>query len=62
MDDHDESLMAQYAITAENKFLYHYDGYRYERLADAVNYARTKQAPQKNHDKSHDTGDVVSKP
>ncbi len=40
MDEHDNRLMAQYGITAETKLLFHFDGYRYERLADAVNYAR----------------------
>lgn len=39
MDEHDEALMNQYGITAEAKILYHFEGYRYERLADAVNYA-----------------------
>ena len=48
MDEHDNSLMAQYGITAETKVLFHYDGYRYERLADAVNYARLQQTQLNN--------------
>ncbi len=56
MDEHDERLMAQYGITAETKALFHYDGYRYERLADAVNFARTQQAPPNKEDTSHDSG------
>lgn len=52
MDEHDNSLMAQYGITAETKVLFHYDGYRYERLADAVNYARLQQTPSKDDDAS----------
>jgi hypothetical protein len=37
MDEHDTSLMTEYGIPAETKVLFHFDGYRYERLADAVN-------------------------
>lgn len=47
MDEHDTSLMTQYGITAETKVLFHFDGYRYERLADAVNYARLQQTQSK---------------
>ena len=43
MNEHDESLLAQYGIKAERKVLFHFDGHRYERLADAVSYARLKQ-------------------
>jgi hypothetical protein len=43
MDEHDTSLMTEYGIPAETKVLFHFDGYRYERLADAVNYARLQQ-------------------
>jgi len=43
MDEHDDSLMAQYGITAETKILFHFDSYCYERLSDAVNYARLQQ-------------------
>ncbi|MEJ2088078.1 MAG: hypothetical protein P8Y69_06315 [Gammaproteobacteria bacterium] len=57
MDEHGERLMAQYGITAETKMLFHYDGRRYERLADAVNYARMQHAPPKNNDPSQDSGD-----
>jgi hypothetical protein len=44
MQDDDEKLMARYGIVAEARTLFHYDGYRYERLADAANYARTQQS------------------
>ena len=47
MNEHDESLMAKYGITTETKVLFYYEGYRYERLADAVNYARLQQPPSK---------------
>lgn len=44
MNEQDEKLMSQYGITADTKVLFHFDGYRYERLADAVNYAKTQQS------------------
>ena len=47
MDAHDNSLLAQYGIKAETKVLFHFDGHRYERLADAVNYARLQQTQSK---------------
>ena len=56
MDEHDTSLMAQYGITAEDKVLFHYDGHRYERLADAVNYAKLQQTPAKEPDASVSPG------
>lgn len=48
MDEDDERLMAQYGITAETKVRFHFDGHRYERLTDAVNYARLQQTQSKN--------------
>ena len=45
MDEQDKQLMARYGITAETKVVFHYDGHRYERLADAANYARLQQTP-----------------
>ena len=59
MHDNDERLMAQYGIKAESKVLFFYGGYRYERLADAVNYARTQPAPPEQDDLPHDSGDKV---
>ncbi|MBK79601.1 MAG: hypothetical protein CMQ43_01605 [Gammaproteobacteria bacterium] len=44
MDDHDQKLMAKHGITAEEKVVFHYGGHRYERLADAVNFAETQEA------------------
>lgn len=43
MDEHDKQAMARYQITAETKVVFHYDGHRYDRLADAINYAKTRQ-------------------
>ena len=53
MNEHEEKLMAQYGITAETKPLFHYEGYRYERLADAVKYAQQSQS--RNNDTSPHT-------
>jgi len=57
MDDEDERLMAQLGITAEPKTIFHYAGYRYERLADAVNYARVLEALPENKHARIDVGD-----
>lgn len=43
MDEHDQKLMAELGITAEDKVIFHYRGHRYERLADAVNFARAQE-------------------
>lgn len=56
MDEHDKKLMTQYGITAETKILFHYDGYRYERLTDAVKYAGLQQAPSKEDNASISPG------
>jgi hypothetical protein len=44
MDDSDKKLMAEHGITSETKTVFHYLGHRYERLADAVSYAKIRQA------------------
>lgn len=44
MDEQEDGLMARLGITTESKVIYHYAGYRYERLADAVSYARLREA------------------
>jgi hypothetical protein len=38
-------LMAEFSIAHQGRY-YHYDGYRYERLADAVAYAQLVRARQ----------------
>lgn len=40
MTEAEEKLMQQFGITVTQKRVYAYQGYTYERLADAVNYAR----------------------
>jgi hypothetical protein len=36
----EEKLMEQYGITCERKTMYWYKGYKYEKLTDALNYAK----------------------
>lgn len=41
MSEQDKTLMAEYGITSTVKKVYRYKEYRYDRLSDALNYART---------------------
>ena len=41
MSEQDTMLMAEYGITSTVKKVYQYKDYRYDRLSDALNYART---------------------
>lgn len=34
------ALMAQYGITSEQKLVYHYKQHRYQKVEDAINFAR----------------------
>ncbi len=56
MDEHERELMAQYGITAETRTVFLFEGYRYERLTDAVNYASRIRDPQPSGDASPDAG------
>ena len=40
MNEQDNKLMAEYSITSTVKSVYQYKDYRYERLSDALSYAR----------------------
>jgi hypothetical protein len=40
MSEQDKTLMAEYSITSTVKTVYSYKGYRYDRLSDAISYAR----------------------
>lgn len=40
MSEDDKTLMTRYDITSESKMIYSYKQHRYEKLKDAVNYAR----------------------
>ena len=41
MSEQDEKKMAEYGITSTVKEEYRYKEYRYDRLSDALSYART---------------------
>jgi len=45
MSEDDKALMAQYGITAEAITIYSYKEHRYEKLQDAVNFARQDTSP-----------------
>ena len=40
ISEQDEKLMAEYGFTSTVKTVYQYKDYRYERLSDALSYAR----------------------
>ena len=42
MNSDEKALMEKFGITAELKTIFHFDGHKYERLSDAVNYAKTR--------------------
>jgi hypothetical protein len=41
MNEQDKKLMVEYGITSTVKTVYQYKDYRYERLSDALSYARS---------------------
>jgi len=45
MSEDDKAIMAQYGITAEVSTIYSYKEHRYEKLSDAVNFARLDSRP-----------------
>lgn len=47
MSENDKALMTQYGITAEAITIYSYKEHRYEKLQDAVNFARLDTSPDK---------------
>jgi hypothetical protein len=59
MVENDETLVAEYGITVETKLVFHYDGRRYDRLADAVSYARIQRALADERVASRERGDRV---
>jgi hypothetical protein len=46
MSEQDKTLMAEYGVTSSTKTVYFYKEYRYDRLSDALSYAKsdTKRA------------------
>ena len=45
MNTEDKALMERLGVTAESKTIFRFDGHKYERLSDALNYAKTKPRP-----------------
>jgi hypothetical protein len=45
MTSDDKKLMKELGITAESMTIFYFDGHRYERLSDAINYAKTRAHP-----------------
>ena len=42
--EEEQELMVQYGITHEKKSVYFYQGHKYDRLSDAIRYARDSLA------------------
>ena len=40
MTEEDKRTMDKYGVTCETKTIYHFEGHRYDRLSDAVDYAK----------------------
>ena len=54
--DQDKKLMAEFGITSQVKVSFYYGGHTYERLSDAVNYAKKQRfKPRENNDRRGDT-------
>lgn len=51
MTKKDAVLMAKYGITSEQKTVYYYEKHKYDKLEDAVNYAKIVESKE-NDDKS----------
>ncbi len=41
MSQQDKTLMAEYGITSSHETVYFYKEYRYDKLSDALSYAKT---------------------
>ena len=44
--EEEQNLMEKYGITHEQKSMYFYQGYKYERLSDTIKYARNNLASE----------------
>ena len=40
MTEEEKKLMEQYGITSQQKTVYHYNGYNYDNIKDAIRYAK----------------------
>jgi hypothetical protein len=45
MTEEEKDLAERYGIAVEHKSVYLYKGYKYERLEDALNYAKRDSGP-----------------
>lgn len=45
MTDDETRIMQAHGITCEVRQTFHFQGHRYDRLSDAVNYAQLQQRP-----------------
>jgi len=45
MNQQDKIQMAEYGITSSPKTVYHYKEYRYDKLSDALSYAKSVAKP-----------------
>lgn len=50
MSEEDEKVMEKYGITYEQRSVFFWKDYKYERLSDAVNYAKLASAKAKSAD------------
>lgn len=46
MTEKDANLMAKYGITSEQKMVYHYKNHKYDKLEDAINYAKKVESKE----------------
>lgn len=46
MPEKEKELMQRYGIIVEQKSVYFYKGYKYDRLNDALNYAKMDAGPR----------------
>ena len=45
MSEDDKALRTQYGITSEPKMVFYYKEHRYDKLQDAVNFAKLEKKP-----------------
>ncbi len=46
MTDEEKRDMEQFGITSETKTIFHFKGHKYDRLDDALNYAKKVDSPE----------------
>ncbi|MCW8876910.1 MAG: hypothetical protein OQJ89_16590 [Kangiellaceae bacterium] len=53
MKTNDKSMIEKYGITCEQKSIYKYKAYRYDKLLDAINFAKL------DHERGDDPPDIL---